>query len=110
MSFAGDYTNRIILDEIYNSVTVIINSSAPKTTQIFFERFRFSYSFKRITANIGNDSINLFKCFLILKLPIYIIFPRMGFPKNFHQSSPSISACSENVAFPFLISAAIFSR
>ena len=59
VSFAGDYTNSIVFDKIHNSVTVIINSSAPKATQIFFEWFRFSYSFKRITANIGNDSVNL---------------------------------------------------
>lgn len=59
MSFAGNYTNSIILDKIYNSVTVIINSSAPKSAQIFFEWFRLSYSFKRATANIGNDSVNL---------------------------------------------------
>lgn len=32
VSFAGDYTNSIVFDKIYNSVTVIINSSAPKTT------------------------------------------------------------------------------
>ena len=32
VSFAGNYTNSIVLDKIYNSVTVIINSSAPKTT------------------------------------------------------------------------------
>ena len=42
VSFAGNYTNSIILDKIYNSVTVIINSSAPKSAQIFFEWFRLS--------------------------------------------------------------------
>lgn len=59
VSFAGDYTNSIVLDKIYNSVTVIINSSAPKPLKFSLSGSGFPIPSKRITANIGNDSVNL---------------------------------------------------
>lgn len=71
----------------------LIDPPAPKTAKISLKRFGVSYSYKEVSLYIPHELINPFERFLILRLPVQVVFPGSVFPQESYQST-SISSCS----------------
>lgn len=66
--------NLLCFNFVHNSIH-IIDSSAPPATPVLTKRLRLSNPFKWISLNVFNNYIDPAKRFLVLSLPIDIIFP-----------------------------------
>ena len=102
MSTTGGNVNNPVLFIINNTIR-LINTSAPPSAKISFQRLRLANPIERTSLNIADDGIEPFQCLSILRLPVQVLFPRTIFPKQPHQST-SINSCSEKCAFPISIS------
>lgn len=60
MPFATDNFNVVFRSNPIDQPVFSINSSAPKSCEVVFQRFRFSFAFKRVSFNVDKQFVNLF--------------------------------------------------
>jgi len=70
-----------------NEAVFLIYSSGPITGKGVPERFWFSFSFIRISANVFDKLIDSFKSSLIFFLPGEVVFPGLIGKNDFHSIS-----------------------
>jgi hypothetical protein len=98
----------------------IINSSGPKALQIFFKRFGFTKTFKKVTVNIKNQCVDFLKDFFIFFSPVNVILVGIIYKLDrFHEAFIFNKALDNSVnssplkethsPFPFSESAITFS-
>lgn len=77
----------IVTHDAVHKTVVGINSAAPKTIQIVFERLRLPYSVISISFDIFDKLIYPLKRLFILSLPVQIVSPGRVVPNQHCQSS-----------------------
>ena len=55
---------------IINNTIRLINTSAPPSAKISFQRLRLANPIERTSLNIADDGIEPFQCLSILRLPV----------------------------------------
>ena len=83
MSTTGGTVNNPVLFIINNTIR-LINTSAPPSAKISFQRLRLANPIERTSLNIADDGIEPFQCLSILHLLIQIFFPCTILPKQPH--------------------------
>lgn len=71
---------------IYEPV-LLINPARPITAPFVFERFRLTYTAKRIFVDVCDEAIDAFKQLLILASPPKIVLPGRVGPIHIHLSN-----------------------
>ena len=71
--FACNDDQRLCVNAVNKSIC-INNSTRPKPSEIFSEGLRFSDPFNRFTKRILNQGIHSLLSFLVLALPVVVVF------------------------------------
>jgi hypothetical protein len=66
----------------------VINSPRPKPRQVFAQRLRLANAYFGIAHHLFYEQVNARERFLILNLPVHIVFPRRVGPDQLTPHRP----------------------
>jgi hypothetical protein len=72
MKAAGRNQDFIVLDTVNQSVFVV-NSAAPPTLSIMFQKFRFAHAAVPVAVNVLDKQVDPLERFAVLRLPMEVV-------------------------------------
>ena len=102
MTVTGRNNDVSILLPVDDAVSVV-DTPTPPSAQISLQRLGLADALIGVPLNVFYEGVDSLQQLFVPRLPKTIIFPRLLFPQQPHQSA-SISSCSVSLALPVSIS------